>query len=203
MLFRSSLVSLLLAIGTILFLFLKRKAKSGWKLKRIIEIGMFGCLAGLLILTIIPEKAVFRYSQLMYFTEATSWQARVMNWEMNFSIWMESPWLGWGPGKATMGTIVDNEWLLLLRRYGVVGLTVFLGLFGSLFFGLSRIRRSNPESLVVALAVALQGTLMGYALYMMFAAVYHSLQLMPILLLFLGLAYSQWRARQEGKISRP
>lgn len=192
---RSALVALFLAGVTILFLFLKRKSLKH-RFRRVVLFVLLGCVAGAVILQVMPEKALFRFSQLATFTEASSWQERVANWTTQFAIWLESPWLGWGPGKATMGTIVDNEWLLLLRRYGVVGLVIFLCLFGSLFLGLSRIRRVNSETPVVALSVALQGTLVGYSLYMIVAAVYHSLQLMPILLLFLGLAYSQWRPRR-------
>lgn len=193
---RSALIALAFAVFLIL---LKYPIMAGIPktIKKFLPVAVGLFVIILLITQLAPPKFFFRVEQLLHFTEATSWQGRVANWETHFAIWTESPWLGWGPGKATMGTIVDNEWLLLLRRYGVVGLAIFLGLFGSLFLGLSRIRRVNSETSVVALSVALQGTLVGYALYMMLAAVYHSLQLMPILLLFLGLAYSQWRPRRS------
>ncbi len=187
---RSSLVALLLAALVVLFLFLRRKDVKH-RVRRVIALLLLGYVVGLAVLPLVPGKALFRFSQLATFTETTSWQMRVENWKINFAIWEESPLLGWGPGKATMGTIVDNEWLLVLRRYGAVGVAVFLSLFGSLFLGLSRIRRFNSDAAVVALTVALQGTLVGYVLYMGVAAIYHSLQLMPILLIFLGLAYSQ------------
>ena len=198
---RSALVALILAGVTVLFLFLRhrsinRRLRMNRRLRRVMALVLFGCVVGLAVLPLVPEKAFFRFSQLKAFTETTSWQGRVENWETHVALWQESPWLGWGPAKATMGTIVDNEWLLLLRRYGVIGLTVFLGLFGSSFLGLSRIRRVNSEPSLVALSVALQGTLVGYAVYMMVAAVYHCLQPMAILLLFLGLAYSQWQPKR-------
>lgn len=198
---RSALVALFLAGMTVLFLFLKQKGLK-YRFRRVVTLVLLGCLAGVLVFQFLPEKALFRYAQLSAFSEATSWQGRVANWETHFAIWMESPWLGWGPGKATMGTIVDNEYLLVLRRYGIVGLTIFLGFFGSLFFGLSHIRKASLEPSVTALTVALQGALVGYALYMALAAVYHSLQLMPIFLLFLGLAYSQWRLSRGGAKGR-
>lgn len=189
---RSSLVALFVAGVTVLFLFLRQKGLNR-RFRRMVTLVIFSCVLGVILLIMAPEKALFRFSQLGAFTEASSWQARVENWRTHFAIWTESPWLGWGPGKATMGTIVDNEWLLVLRRYGVVGLAIFLGLFGSLFLGLSRIRRGSSEPAVVALTIALQGTFAGYGLYMALASVYHSLQLMSIFLLLLGLAYSQWR----------
>ena len=205
---RSALVSLFLAWATILFLFFQArrfKVLEGlkYKLRRLLTVVLLGCFLGALMLQIMPEKAFYRYGQLVEFTKATSWQKRVAMWKENFAIWLESPWLGWGPGKAIMGTIVDNEWLLLLRRYGVVGLVIFLCLFGNLFFSLSRIRKAYSDPSVVALSVALQGTFVGYACYMALAAVYHSLQLMPIVLLFLGLAYSQWQPRWSRRALQP
>lgn len=189
---RSSLISAVLAATVIIAMFLKQRGLKR-KFRRVIGLVLFACVVSLVVLPIIPEKVFFRYSQLAHFTEASSWQERVELWRTNFPLWIESPLLGWGVGKATMGTIVDNEWLLLLRRYGVVGVVVFLGLYGSLFLGLSCIRRFSSEPSVVALSAALQGTLVGYILYMLVAGVYHSMQLMSILLIFLGLAYSQWR----------
>ncbi|MDK2897347.1 MAG: hypothetical protein PWP04_1467 [Candidatus Atribacteria bacterium] len=191
---RTSLVATFLAVGLILILFLRQRGIK-YKWRRIVALVVFIFIVGCFILQVAPEKALFRYSQLANFTEATSWVGRVENWNTHFALWMESPLFGWGPGKSTMGTIVDNEWLLLMRRYGVIGLVVFLGLFGSLFIGLCRIRSVNTEVSIVALTVALQGTFAGYALYMMLASIYHSLQLMPIFLLFLGLAYSQYKPR--------
>jgi len=114
-------------------------------------------------------------------------------WGTQFAYWLESPWFGWGPGKFDMETIVDNEWLLLLRRYGVVGLAVFITLFGSLFSGLSTMGKKASEPAVLALSVALRATFAGYVVYMGLSVIYHSLQLMPIILLFLGLIYTQWR----------
>jgi len=191
---RSALGSLFLAAMVVLFLFLRQRNMKH-KLRRLLALVLFVCcFVSLAMLPLVPEKAFVRFSQIATFTEATSWQGRVENWRTHFALWTESPWLGWGPAKATMGTIVDNEWLLVLRRYGVVGLTVFIGLFGSLFLGLSRIRRGNTDHSVLALSVGLQATLVAYTVYMILAAVYHSLQLMSILLVFLGLAYSQSRA---------
>lgn len=193
---RTSLVASFLSMAFVLTLYLKQRGfKHKWR--QMATLMVFGIVVGYIILQVMPEKALFRYSQLANIRGASSWVARVENWQTHFAFWKDSPWFGWGPGKATMGTIVDNEWLLLLRRYGVIGLFVFLGLFGSLFLGLSRIRKATVEPSIVAFTVALQSTFVGYVLYMALASVYHSLQLMPIFMLFLGLAYSQYRPKKR------
>lgn len=197
---RSALISLVIAM--LFILLIKYPANVGVmnSLRRLLP-----AAAGLLVLVwlvvqLAPPVFFFRTEQLLDLEVDISWQARIEIWEDNFVLWRESPVFGWGPGKATMTTIVDNEWLLLLRRYGIVGMSIFIFWFVSIYFRLSKIRRNLTTAEVAALTVALQATLLAYAVYMILAAVYHSLQLMPILLLFLGLAYSQSQGKSSAMI---
>jgi O-antigen ligase len=187
---RSALIALAIAIVFVLFLYATKGMKAQ-EFRRLLLAILLLAIIGLVDLQLVPEKFVYRTAQLSDVTQATSWQARVLNWKENLAIWKESPLFGWGPGKATMTTIADNEWVLLLRRYGVVGLVIFIWWFVSFYFGLTRIRRTSSVPETIALTMALQATLVAYAVYMIPAAIYHSLQLMPILLVFLGLANSQ------------
>jgi len=192
---RSAIIALTIAVFFIilfkypLILGIKRGIK---KLLAIIPI-IF--LTILIIFKIAPEKFFLRVGQLENIWNASSWQARIVNWKVNYALWELSPLFGWGPGKINMTTIVDNEWLLLLRRYGLIGVIIFILWFANFYFGLSKICRVSSSTEVVALTVALQATLLAYAVYMIPAAVYHLLQLMPILLILLGLAYSQMQAK--------
>lgn len=144
-----------------------------------------------IVFQLAPELFFFRMGRGMDLNTDTSWQARLINWEDDLDIWKQSPLLGWGPGKETMTTIVDNEWLLLLRRYGVLGVAVFLLWFTGVYRTLSSVGHATKNNYAETFCVGLQATLIAYAIYMIPAAVYHSLQLMPILLIFLGLAYTQ------------
>lgn len=47
--------------------------------------------------------------------------ARLSNSEEAFSLWMKSPFWGWGVAKSIHPTVVDVEYALVLRRYGVFG----------------------------------------------------------------------------------
>src|SRR5690606_11453934 len=132
----------------------------------------------------LPESALHRFAQLGNLSEATSWQKRLMMWEEAFALWLESPVFGWGPAKETMPTYVDNEWLLMLRRYGILGAASLTALYVSMFAGLERARRAATNPASEALSIALQGTLTGWVVYMGAATVYHSLRLMPIFLIF-------------------
>jgi len=192
---RSAIIALIIVIC--FFMLIKYPSIFGPKrgIKRLAIVIPIIIVFLLIIINIAPEKFFFRISQLGNIWNATSWQARIVNWKVNYALWKLSPLFGWGPGKETMTTIVDNEWLLLLRRYGLIGVIIFILWFTNFYFGLSRICRSFSYAGVRALTVALQATLLAYAVYMIPAAVYHSLQLMPILLIFLGLAYSQIRSK--------
>lgn len=193
---RSALIALAVAVG---FIFFRYPLIAGIRrsFRRLLIVIPLVIVIVLVIIQLAPGKFFFRLEELSDIASATSWQVRIAVWQDNFALWKESPLFGWGPGKATMTTTVDNEWLLLLRRYGLVGILIFISWFASFYFGLARIRRVVQASEVQALTVALQAALVAYAVYMIPAAVYHSLQLMPILLLFLGLAYSQAHRREQ------
>jgi hypothetical protein len=195
---RSAIIALIIALCFLtLFKYpLIFGIKRGIKKTLIVTLIIVGTI--LIIIKIAPEKFFFRISQLGNIWNATSWQARIVNWKVNYDLWTLSPLFGWGPGKMTMTTIVDNEWLLLLRRYGLIGVIIFILWFAYFYFGLSKICRSSSSAEVRALAISLQATLLAYAVYMIPVAVYHSLQLMPILLIFLGLAYSQIRSKRDS-----
>lgn len=63
--------------------------------------------------------------------ENTSMLLRYQQWAEAYTLFLQSPIIGWGPAKAIHTTIVDSEHLLLLRRYGVLGyLAVFNFIFG-------------------------------------------------------------------------
>lgn len=58
-----------------------------------------------------------------------SFALRVLAWYLNIQLFLQSPVIGWGPAKDMVTTIVDNEYILMLRRYGVVGLIAFLSFY--------------------------------------------------------------------------
>lgn len=197
---RSALVTLTVAVCFISLVRYPFVVGIGRGVPRVLVALAIMALIGLIIAQVAPAKFFLRVSELRDIASDTSWQLRLAKWQDEFALWTRSPLFGWGPGKATMTTIVDNEWLLLLRRYGLVGILVFISWFASFYFGLSKIRRGSSAVEVTALTIALQATLIAYAAYMIPAGVYHSLQLMPIVILFLGLAYSQMRNQMRNCI---
>jgi len=193
---RSSVIILVGAFSLVLLMRypvkIKTFMKNSWKL---LTVFLVLALTGIVLVSIAPDKFVARIDTLRSISSQASWQIRLLMWSENLEIWKESMIFGWGSGKAGMPTIVDNEWVLLLRRYGIVGLTIFILWFASAYRHLGRIRRRflrlRYNLTVVALTVALQSMFLAFAIFMIPAAVYHDLQTMPIVFLFLGLTYSQ------------
>ena len=192
---RSALIALAVAVSFIFLFKWPRTVGVRRSICRLLVILPLLVVIGSVVVQLAPDKFFFRIEQLGDITNATSWQGRLAKWQDSLELWKQSPLFGWGPGKATMETTVDNEWLLLLRRYGLIGIVVFISWFGSFYFGLTRILRASVVPEMEALTIALQATLVAYAVYMIPAAIYHALQLMPILLILLGLAYSKSRAK--------
>jgi O-antigen ligase len=144
-----------------------------------------------IIILLSPEKIFIRLETLQNFQTNASFVGRLGNWNENFVFIKSSPVFGWGPGKATMVTVVDGEWILLLRRYGIFGVVIFILWFVSFYRGLSALYQSSFSMETKALTIALQAILVSCIVYMIAANIYHALQIMPILCILLGLAYSQ------------
>ena len=188
---RAALIVWAVSIGLILLVLYPRWRGAGRALPAVLLIVGVAVAMGFLL----PDELFARASSLRDLAQDSSWQVRLLKWREAVDSWRFSPLLGWGPAERTMVSTVDNEWILVLRRYGLIGLIGFTGmglsLFASVWTRPPRKREHHPQ---LALSVALQAALIGYAVYMIPSSVYHSLQLMPILLLLVGLCASQRRS---------
>lgn len=58
-----------------------------------------------------------------------SFGMRIIIWFLNLKLFLASPIFGWGPAKDFFTTVVDNEFILVLRRYGVLGFLCYLMIY--------------------------------------------------------------------------
>jgi len=197
---RSSLLCLLVAVAFIALY--KYTMHFGFKklVRMVVSVAPVLLIIAFIVLQLAPDLFFLSMGSGINLDTDASWQARLTNWEDDIALWQQSPLLGWGPGKETISSIVDNEWLLLLRRYGLLGVVVFILWFVSVYRTLSRIGRETRNNYTETFCTSLQATLIAYAIFMIPAGVYHSLQLMPILLIFLGLAYTQRQSLQAVQL---
>lgn len=87
------------------------------------------------------EEFLWRYQAALHLDTNTSFQAKLVFWQQAWDLYKQSPIFGWGPAKSLMTGVVDNEYLLIARRYGLVGLIIYLGFYLSIF----RLIRNNTS----------------------------------------------------------
>ncbi|OOF18196.1 hypothetical protein BZJ17_16435 [Salinivibrio sp. IB574] len=66
--------------------------------------------------------------------ENSSLLQRFELWHDALLLFSQSPVVGWGPAKQLHSTLVDGEYFLLLRRYGVLGTSIVLSMIAFPFF---------------------------------------------------------------------
>ncbi|AGA70622.1 hypothetical protein Desdi_3228 [Desulfitobacterium dichloroeliminans LMG P-21439] len=115
------------------------------------------------------------------------------------SIW-QSPVFGWGTQKYAMTTVVDNEYALFTRRYGFVGLAVYLWFFiQPWLLGLKRYRAEAAGRMKeyfdvkTWIGMGYMALLPAVFLYNFMAGVFYNLQLMTIFCIIIGLVYNTAR----------
>lgn len=200
---RTALVALVATTSTVVILFVFGRGFRR-KIARIFLVAVVVLCVSILGFQFVPEKILGRFAQLENISEASSFRARVEKyWKPNFELWLNSPLFGWGPAKATMHTFVDNEWLLFLRRYGILGSLILAGFFIQAFVQLSRTREEGVTCVGRALSLSMQGSLVGWAIFMMAAELYHDMQLMSVFVILLGLSFSVNGFNRFVKTKRP
>lgn len=128
----------------------------------------------------------WRFARIANLSEETSFQARLSNWQENIEIINSenNSLFGVGPlRRVKFQHAADNEWLLLVRSYGIIGtILLCLTLLIPLIFSSPKNILTEQKRLRKSLVLAL---LVSSSLYMIPASVFHALTLMPLLLLIL------------------
>ncbi|WP_164219915.1 O-antigen ligase family protein [Virgibacillus sp. YIM 98842] len=155
-------------------------------IKRILPISLILIIIATITLnfTNFSNEIWWRFAELNNLEASTSWQARLSNWDENIDIIEDNPIFGVGPlRRADFEFAADNEWLLLLRSYGLIG-TLYL-IF--IFFVPILKAKSNYKKLTIAVLTAVM-------VFMIPAAVFHSLKLFPLVLIIFALTVDSKKA---------
>ena len=195
---RTSMICVILGITYILIAKYPRIVGLKKTIINIVPIMIVITISALILFSFAPDTLLQRISYIGDRHYDMSWAVRLHIWEENFNIFLRSPVFGWGPGKASMSQVLDSEWLLLLRRYGIVGVTIFVAWFSTIHIYLNRIplRKNGYFSSMV---VALNACLIVFPVYMINLVAFHNLQIMPLYFLYLGLAFSVNRKNKALK----
>jgi len=192
----------LLATATVLvFLSIWSTLKFNWKKGILLKILVLLLLTLTLFFTS-PRDFVSRMNEATDLEQSTSAQGHLMRAGDALGFIAQSPILGWGTAKDTMTTLVDNEYVLVTRRYGVIGLAMYLWLFiRPVKAALRRIRSFNFYGFEpgiredkTLLAIAFVASTLAIFVYNITAGAFYNLQLMTLVALFMGIIY-----RTEGE----
>ena len=98
------------------------------------------------VILVLPLLKYFDYLTIGFisFSDGTnsSMLLRYQQWSDAIALFNQSPIIGWGPAKDLHTSIVDNEYFLLMRRYGIIGcLLVMNFLFNYIFVFLKQKRK--------------------------------------------------------------
>jgi len=168
-------------MGVLLLSWPRLRGKKYSRIKRLLPWFLISCLL-IALFFVTPPEYLGRFGQLRSIDTASSWIGRLNAWSVTTQQYSASPVFGLGPGKRVDTRIyVDNEWLMLARQYGAVGLAVFL----VWVLALSRALVHSPTAAGddVHYSIAARASLLGIGVYMISAAFYESYQLMGIFLL--------------------
>lgn len=175
---RGSLVALVAGV-LVFFSWIFLSSKFRVKIKILVVLFCI-IMIGLLILNnpLVYESFTWRFMTLLNVLEDASFSTRIDNWQENIGIIKQHPFLGVGPLRRTIFEYsADNEWILLWRSYGVVGVSLFMGLMmGHLFSKCTNEVKAFSMAIIISIFV-----------YMIPAAAFHSLVLFPFLLVILAI----------------
>lgn len=135
-------------------------------------------LLGFIIFNYLPEELTWRLMSGININEDSSFQARITNWEEHITYFKISPLAGLGPAKSIKYEHhVDNEWLLFLRQYGILGTVYIILVFTIPFF-------NSRDKVFKYIYFSI---LFGCSLYMIPSVIYNSFQLMPLIMILAAL----------------
>ncbi|WP_088188856.1 O-antigen ligase family protein [Desulfosporosinus sp. FKA] len=170
--------------------------KFRWKKDMLIKVGALLILT-LLIFFTSPRGFTTRINEATNLETSTSAQGHLLRAGNAFGYIKESPILGWGTAKTTMTTLVDDEYALITRRYGVIGLAFYLWLFlrplkaalwKARFYNFSSPDQGLRETKIL-LGIAYVAATGAVFIYNITAGIFYNLQLMTFFALFMGLIY--------------
>jgi O-antigen ligase len=173
------LVCLLLCNFLYLFDLLRSRRLKAFNHAVIINV-LFALFVTVLFL-FLPQTLTWRIKAGLSMGTDNSFQARLSNWNEHISYFKISPIFGLGPAKSIVyESAVDNEWLLLLRRYGIIGTLYFIYIY---FIPIMNRNRSYFKTIYISVICA-------SAIYMIPAAIFHSFRLMPLVMILAAMVPS-------------
>lgn len=150
-------------------------------------------IIGLIALKTAPEKLFFRAQNLNNLSEDASFQGRLDIWRRIFNErTLPNIYTGTGP-VSNLRITYDNEWLMIMTLYGIVGLILLLTWFYIIYRNLGKLDYQINGSYIIAL----RSIMVVYGISMFMEPVFQQLQLMPLIALMIGVLLNSSNKKAE------
>ena len=114
-----------------------------------------------------------------------------------------SPLFGFGPSKEISQLLGDNQYSVLLYRYGLFGLSAWLGFWVAVFWHALRLRRRAQTALQANMARAVLAAVPAFLLAGFGGAFFDATQVATLVLLLIGIAFSARGLEARQPVSNP
>lgn len=187
-----------LVMGIVLvYLSLSKLLRKHWNTKAIV-ITLLMIVVTVAALLAAPQSFLFRMAEGTHLTTSTSVTGRIEQWGTAWTLIRQSPIFGWGTAKGFLTTIVDNEFILILRRYGLLGLGIFIALWVHFARYAYQLLRRERDPVLKTIGQAAFTISIGIIIFDLSSGVYYNLQVMPVYLLMMGTVRS-WLTFKEAE----
>ncbi len=189
---RSAIISLAVTLPllTVMFILLQERRVA---LRRAAMLLLVAVLLGAVFSSVKhTDFSVWIIRPLTRPSESFSWQFRLWYWAQQAAVITESPLFGAGPSKFELGRRVrfsDNSYLLILRSYGLVGLSLWLCLLGAMLLKAVRVACARRGTHSGAYAVGIIGAVVASMVMAMGMDVLAGFKVMPVLLACVGVLF--------------
>jgi O-antigen ligase len=196
---RTALISTIVGVGYLFIAYIHAKKPFVW-FEFAKKCAIFIILA-LLLYTTMPQTMSFRIDAtvtpssdisngfLEHISGINSISTRFERWQYAWDIIKGSPIIGIGPMESRIYSYIDNEYLLLWAKYGIVGLIIYVALYVYLFILGSKWYRREKET-VKFYGLWLETIIIVTLINNCMAVTFYHMQLMSLIIIIGGLVSS-------------
>lgn len=171
-------------------------SKAGYKKSQIVTLILVLGVSFLVAVSFISYRILVRLESGLDIFSDESFALRMLAWYLNIQLFIESPVIGWGAAKAIHTTIVDNEYILILRRFGVLGLFSFLAYYLHPLYVSFKNLKSESKNILLFSSV-LFTVIITFLIAGLTNSLYHNMQVMDLWIVILSLYYISIRNNKD------
>lgn len=184
---RTTIISFI--ITELIFLFLLF-SKENFSKKGLVFVIVFSFIVAIIIIKYASDYFINRMSSGININEDMSFLLRLISWKHNINLWLKSPIFGWGPAKGIHISFVDNEYILILRRYGIVGILGYLAFYLTPLYEMFKIKFNKLLDCEKVLISTMKIMLIVFLLFNITIVTFKNIQLMDLWMIMISIFYS-------------